>query len=164
MLQRLKSKIFLGEPDSEDEDEDEDVEGGSLPTTAETKTGAGDPASDNGKKKHDHHRHHRHHRHGKHGRHPLSVAIRCHANFVEHVPLALMLAAVAELNGGNKQVLTLSLGGLLIARVLHVEFGLRNPGSTGMGRAVGYYGTMGTLGFLAGYAGWLVKDYWLAPK
>jgi hypothetical protein len=47
-----------------------------------------------------------------------------------------------------------------VARVLHVEFGLRRPGCTGMGRAVGYYGTMGAMSFLAGYAGWLVKDYW----
>ncbi|KAK0616978.1 membrane-associated, eicosanoid/glutathione metabolism protein, partial [Immersiella caudata] len=102
---------------------------------------------------HDHHHHHHHH-------HPLFVATRAHANFVEHVPLALGLAAFAELNGASKQVLTMSLGGLLVARVLHVEFGLRRPEATGFGRVMGYYGTLGVMSFLAGYAGWLVKDYW----
>ncbi|KAK0640795.1 membrane-associated, eicosanoid/glutathione metabolism protein [Cercophora newfieldiana] len=136
---RLKEKIFLGDAVSSD----------ASPEASATTT-------DDGKHHHDHdHDHHRHH-------HPLFVATRSHANFVEHVPLALTLAAFAELNGGSKQALTLSLGGLLVARVLHVEFGLRRPGSTGFGRVVGYYGTMGVTSFLAGYAGWLVKDYWFA--
>ncbi|KAK4168426.1 hypothetical protein QBC43DRAFT_360332 [Cladorrhinum sp. PSN259] len=90
----------------------------------------------------------------------LLVASRCQANFVEHVPLALLIAGVAELNGAPKKVLTLSLSGLLTARVLHVEMGLRRPGAAGIGRTVGYYGTLGVMGFLAGYAGYLVKGYW----
>ncbi|KAK4184660.1 MAPEG family-domain-containing protein [Podospora australis] len=92
--------------------------------------------------------------------HELLVATRSQANFVEHVPLALLMAAIAELNGARKQILTLTLGGLLAARVIHVELGMRRPESTGAGRAVGYYGTLGAMGFLAGYAGFLVKDYW----
>lgn len=91
---------------------------------------------------------------------PLTIATRSHANFVEHVPLALVLAAAAELNGGSKKALTTALGVLLAARVLHVEFGLRSPGATGMGRAVGWWGTMGAMGWLAGYGGWLVRGYW----
>jgi uncharacterized membrane protein YecN with MAPEG domain len=74
----------------------------------------------------------------------------------------MILAAVAELNGANRKALKVSLAGLLVARVLHAEFGLCRPGATGKGRAVGYYGTVGVMGFLAGYAGWLVRDYWLA--
>ncbi|KAK3987970.1 hypothetical protein QBC44DRAFT_399207 [Cladorrhinum sp. PSN332] len=90
----------------------------------------------------------------------LLVASRCQANFVENVPLALLIAGVAELNGAPKKVLTLSLSGLLAARVMHVEMGLRRPGAAGIGRTVGYYGTLGLMTFLAGYAGYLVKGYW----
>ncbi|KAK4228673.1 hypothetical protein QBC38DRAFT_535640 [Podospora fimiseda] len=90
----------------------------------------------------------------------LLIASRCQANFVEHVPLALFIAGVAELNGAPKKVITLSLSGLLAARILHVEMGLRRPGAAGIGRTVGYYGTLGVMTFLAGYAGYLVKGYW----
>ncbi|KAK4457691.1 membrane-associated, eicosanoid/glutathione metabolism protein, partial [Cladorrhinum samala] len=90
----------------------------------------------------------------------LLVASRAQANFAEYVPLALLVAAVAELNGAHKKALTLSLSGLLAARIAHVEMGLRRPGSTGIGRTIGSYGTLGVMGFLAGYAGYLVKGYW----
>ncbi|KAK4179133.1 MAPEG family-domain-containing protein [Triangularia setosa] len=92
--------------------------------------------------------------------HDLQVASHAQGNFAEYVPLALLLAGVAELNGAKKQILTSALGALLVARVMHVEMGLRRPESTGMGRPVGYFGTLGVMGFLAGYAGFLVKDYW----
>ncbi|CAP66997.1 uncharacterized protein PODANS_4_5250 [Podospora anserina S mat+] len=92
--------------------------------------------------------------------HELQVASRAQGNFAEYVPLALLLAGVAELNGAKKNVLTSALGALFVARVLHVEMGLRRPESTGVGRPVGYFGTLGVMGFLAGYAGFLVKDYW----
>ncbi|KAK3349812.1 hypothetical protein B0T25DRAFT_570419 [Lasiosphaeria hispida] len=75
-----------------------------------------------------------------------------HANFVEHVLMALVLAA-------SRRSLTAALGVLLAARVAHVELGLHRPGAVGMGRAFGFYGTMGSMAFLAGYAGWLVKGY-----
>ncbi|KAK0708004.1 MAPEG family-domain-containing protein [Lasiosphaeris hirsuta] len=90
----------------------------------------------------------------------LFVANRCHANFVEHFPMALLLAAAAELNDAGRRSLTAALDVLLAARVAHVDLGLRRPGAAGMGRAFGFYGTMGSMAFLSGYAGWLVKGYW----
>jgi hypothetical protein len=33
--------------------------------------------------------------------------------------------------------------------------------ATGPGRIVGYYGTQAVLGGLAGYAGYLIKDWWM---
>ena len=91
---------------------------------------------------------------------PMLVASRSHQNFLENVPLALVLAAVTELNGGNRKVLNSALGALLAFRIMHVEFGLRGKGAMSVGRPLGYYGTMGLLGGMAGYAAFLVKGYW----
>ncbi|KAI0603059.1 membrane-associated, eicosanoid/glutathione metabolism protein [Biscogniauxia sp. FL1348] len=90
----------------------------------------------------------------------LFLATRCHQNFAENVPLALVLAAAAELNGADRYSLTVALGALLAFRILHVELGLRQRGGLGLGRLIGYWGTLATMGGLAGYAAYLVKGYW----
>lgn len=51
---------------------------------------------------------------------PLFLASRAHANFVENVPLALVLSLLAELNGGNRKVLNYALGTLFVLRIAHV--------------------------------------------
>jgi len=94
------------------------------------------------------------------GQDVLELASRAHGNFVENVPLALILAAVAELNGANKKGLNYTLGALLAARVLHVELGLRAQDGNGSGRVVGYYGTQSVVTGLAAYTAYLVKGYW----
>lgn len=76
------------------------------------------------------------------------------------MPLALLLAGVAELNGANRRALNVALGALLALRILHVEFGLKAPGNNGFGRALGFLGTEGYLAGMAGYATYLVKGYW----
>jgi uncharacterized protein len=54
------------------------------------------------------------------GGHPdLDTAIRRHANWTEHVPFALLLMALLELNGGSPALLHGLGAGLLVARVLH---------------------------------------------
>ncbi|KAK2033548.1 hypothetical protein LX32DRAFT_725119 [Colletotrichum zoysiae] len=90
----------------------------------------------------------------------LYLASRSHANFCENVPLAFVLATAAELNGGNRRVLAWLLGGFLALRVLHAEVGIMRPGGMGRGRPVGYFGTIGVIGTLAGYAAYLAKQYW----
>ena len=90
----------------------------------------------------------------------LQVASRCHQNFVENVPFALLLAGVVELNGGNRKALNSALGVLLLLRILHVEFGLLGPKNIAFGRPVGYFGTQGYMAGMAGYAAYLVKGYW----
>ena len=90
----------------------------------------------------------------------LQVASRCHNNFIENVPYALLLAGVVELNGGNRKVLNGALGALLLLRILHVEFGLLGPKNVAFGRPVGYFGTQGYIAGMAGYAAYLVKGYW----
>jgi uncharacterized protein len=96
---------------------------------------------------------------------PLYVASRCHQNFAENVPLALLMGAIVEMNGGNRRALTAGFAGLIIARILHVEFGLRSKDSKGTeglgtGRIVGHFSTLGFMVGMAGYAAYLVKGYW----
>ncbi|KAI8966347.1 membrane-associated, eicosanoid/glutathione metabolism protein [Daldinia sp. FL1419] len=88
----------------------------------------------------------------------LYLAGRCHQNFTENVPMALIIAAFAELNGANQKSLSNALTALLTFRVLHVELGLIN--GVGVGRPIGYWGTMATTLWLGGYAAYLVKGYW----
>jgi uncharacterized membrane protein YecN with MAPEG domain len=90
----------------------------------------------------------------------LQLVSRCHNNFIENVPLALLLAGVVELNGGNRKVLNGALGALLLLRILHVEFGLKGPKNIAFGRPVGFFGTQGYMAGMAGYAAYLVKGYW----
>ncbi|KIW15342.1 hypothetical protein PV08_05388 [Exophiala spinifera] len=90
----------------------------------------------------------------------LLVACRAQSNFADNVPFALLAAAFAELNGANRRVLTGSLAALLFFRIIHVEFGLKNPNALGLGRKVGYLGTLGFLTGMSSYAAYLAKSYW----
>jgi uncharacterized protein len=90
----------------------------------------------------------------------LFRASRCHSNFVENVPLAFILAALAELNGGDRRYITGALSALFAFRVAHAELGLAKAGGMGNGRPIGYFGTLGVIGGLAGYTAYLVKGYW----
>lgn len=49
----------------------------------------------------------------------LADRIRRHANFAEHVPMALLLLGIVELGGARPLVLHLLGGVLVVARVLH---------------------------------------------
>lgn len=96
----------------------------------------------------------------KEGTCPLQVAVRSHANYMENVPYAMILAGVVELNGGNRKVLTGSLAALLLFRILHVELGLRGDNANGLPRLIGHVGTAGFLAGMSTYALYLVKGYW----
>lgn len=54
----------------------------------------------------------------------------------------------------------MALGALFAFRVGHAEFGLLAQDSKGPGRIVGFYGTQVTLLGIAGYAAYLIKDFW----
>ena len=81
-------------------------------------------------------------------------------NFAENVPLALLLGAVVEMNGGNRKALTAGFAALFIARILHVELGLKGEKALGVGRPIGHMTTVGFIFGMAGYAAYLVKGYW----
>ena len=67
------------------------------------------------------------------------VAMRRHANFVENVPLVLILLGVLELNGVSNAALHGIGGVLFVSRVLH-PIGLRAENSTVL-RSIGAIGT-----------------------
>ena len=91
---------------------------------------------------------------------PLEIAVRSHSNYVENIPMALLAAAIVELNGGNRKLLSGGLAALLLFRILHVEFGMRSPQANAPGRLIGHLGTAGFLGGMSAYATYLVKGYW----
>lgn len=66
----------------------------------------------------------------------LEAAIRAQANFVEYAPLALILLALAEVQGASAGLLHGFGAALLVGRVLHAV-GIRQPGGLGLGRRVG---------------------------
>ncbi len=67
----------------------------------------------------------------------LERAIRVHANAVEYIPIALLLLAFYELNGGNTVLLHAMGMVLVIARGLHAQ-GLSGSHGTSFGR---FWGT-----------------------
>lgn len=95
---------------------------------------------------------------------PLFVSTRCHSNFLENVPLALVVSAIAELNGANRRVLHYALASLFVVRVAHAELGLtrqfRGIKGLGLGRITGFYGSQVFLVGVAGWTAYLVKGYW----
>jgi hypothetical protein len=76
------------------------------------------------------------------GGHPdLDVAIRRHANWAEHVPFALLLIGLLELNGGGPGLLHGLGAGLLVARALH-PLGLKHETMRSPLRGIGAAGTL----------------------
>ena len=81
---------------------------------------------------------------------------RVHGNFVEYVPLGLLLLLVLELNGAAPLLLNALGGTLLVARILHA-FGFSRSTGTSFGRFVGTILTwlmLAAASFLALYSYW----------
>jgi hypothetical protein len=70
----------------------------------------------------------------------MERAVRVHANFVEYVPLALLLLLLAELNGVPGPALHAAGAALLASRALHA-WGLSRHSARSFGR---FWGTLGT--------------------
>ncbi len=85
--------------------------------------------------------------------------IRVHANFIEYVPMGIVLLLVLELNGASAMVLHSLGASLFVARLLHA-FGLSTSTGTTPGRFIGTVLTW--LVLLAGCA--LVLWLYFAPK
>jgi uncharacterized protein len=71
----------------------------------------------------------------------LLLAMRRHANFVEYVPLALIMIALLEMNGVPARAIHALGAVLVIARLAHA-YGIRAEVMTTPGRMVGAVGTM----------------------
>ena len=72
----------------------------------------------------------------------LYAAIRTQANFLEITPWTLVLAAIMELNGAKRSTLNYAFATLFVLRVWHGEGGIMSAGRRGLGRLVGYWGSM----------------------
>lgn len=70
----------------------------------------------------------------------MARAVRVHGNFIEYVPLALLLLLIAELNGLPAWFLHAAGSLLLASRFLHA-WGLGSKSGRSFGR---FYGTAGT--------------------
>jgi uncharacterized protein len=90
---------------------------------------------------------------GDGGKPELIEAMRRHANFVEYVPLFLILFAIVELNGAPKWWLHLMGLVMLIARVSH-PFGLRFDKMNTIPRMIGAIGTVQALAAVSLTALW----------
>lgn len=85
------------------------------------------------------------------GNHNLICAMRRHANFVEWVPITLIMIALLELNGVSNRVIHLLGGVLVLSRIAHA-IGLKPDNIKSVPRFVGATGTVLVL---------LVSSVWL---
>ncbi|MBS0384363.1 MAG: MAPEG family protein [Proteobacteria bacterium] len=79
---------------------------------------------------------------GDGGNEVLFVANRRHMNFVEHVPLTLILIAIVELNGAPSPWVHSLGGALVVARIVH-PFGIHAETLNHPARAIGALLTVG---------------------
>lgn len=85
----------------------------------------------------------------------LAQRVRAHQNFLEYVPVLLILLGISELNGASSTYLH-SIGALLvIARIAHA-IGLRHDNMAHIGRLIGAGGTALLTLVAAVYAIWMV--------
>jgi uncharacterized membrane protein YecN with MAPEG domain len=85
---------------------------------------------------------------GDGGEKAMTRAIRIHGNATEHVPVALLLLLVAELNHAGPALLHACGAVLVVARVLHA-MGLAKSAGASWPRAAGTVGTVGVIVVLA---------------
>lgn len=85
----------------------------------------------------------------------LAEKMRRHGNFAEHVPLALIMIAIIELNGAAPLLLHVLGIGLVAARIAH-PLGLHHDNISHPLRAIGAAGTLLVTVVSAGVAVWQV--------
>ena len=85
---------------------------------------------------------------------PLATRIRAFGNFVEYVPMMLLLMGFLELQGASVTGLHLAGGGLLLARSVHA-LAYRGRSTLSLPEKIGRgIGAMGTWLVLTGLSGW----------
>ena len=87
---------------------------------------------------------------GDGGNEALLRRIRAHGNYIENMPIVLILLALIELAGGDPRILWGAAILFVIARILHA-FGMDRPHPSRL-RAFGMMGSALALVILAGYA------------
>ena len=82
----------------------------------------------------------------------MQQAVRVQANFVEYVPLAVVLLVLSELSGLPTAAVHVAGIALIASRILHA-WGLSQSPGRSFGR---YYGTLGTWLVITGLSLWLL--------
>lgn len=77
---------------------------------------------------------------GDGGNKEMLLAMRRHANFVEYVPLALLLIGLLEMNGISPTAIHTLGAALVLCRITHA-FGLQADTMNTAGRFIGHAGT-----------------------
>jgi len=85
----------------------------------------------------------------------LVQRVRVHQNFLEYVPMAIILMGIIEINGGNSTFLHVFGVVLIISRIAHA-IGLRHDNMGHPGRIIGAGGTALISMAAALYALWMV--------
>lgn len=85
----------------------------------------------------------------------LAERVRIHQNFLEYVPLALIMMGLIEINGGNTTFLYVFGVVLVISRIAHA-IGLKHDNMAHPGRVIGAGGTALMSLVAAIYAIWMV--------
>ncbi len=85
----------------------------------------------------------------------LAERVRIHQNFLEYVPMAIILMGILETNGGNATFLHVFGVVLIVARIAHAV-GLKHDNMGHPGRAIGAGGTALISLVAALYALWMV--------
>ena len=84
----------------------------------------------------------------------LAERVRVHQNFLEYVPIMLILMGIVELNSGSTTFLH-SVGALLIVSRIAHAIGLKHDNMAHPGRLIGAAGTALLTLVTAGYTLWL---------
>ena len=84
----------------------------------------------------------------------LAERVRVHQNFLEYVPMVLIVMAAIEANGGSQPFLHVCGGLLIVARIAHA-IGLKHENMAHKGRFIGAAGTALITLAMAGYGGWI---------
>lgn len=67
----------------------------------------------------------------------LQVAVRCHGNASEYIPIVILLLLLAELQGASALLLHIFGIAFVVGRILHAQGMTQSQGRTSFGRVVG---------------------------
>lgn len=92
--------------------------------------------------------------HGEPQNMELAERVRAHQNFLEYVPMIIIIMGALELNGVSSMFLYIVGDLLIIARIAHAV-GLKHDNMGHVGRLIGAGGTALITAVVAGYGIWL---------
>ena len=99
--------------------------------------------------------------HGEPANMELAEKVRRHQNFLEYVPLFLLVFAAVEINGGSSMFLYIVGDLMVLSRIAHM-IGLKHDNMSHIGRLIGAGGTALITLVTAGYGLWLVWGHYMA--